>query len=304
YIVKKQEKDKEHFKVKKLDDSDIKALSANAIKILELLSRKEMYPKKIAQIINMNEQKVYYYIKNLKKAGLVHVVREETFGGLNAKYFSSSSDGAFVLWKKERARGREKEESVPLLNITKNLSNTIFVPGSPIHHGKQMAKAEDERLAILIALFMGSFSSSCSFNLANVKYDTQMTEDDLKKNLIIIGGPAINKIAALVNKNLAVRFLKKDDFYYCLHSKISGKEYAGENYGFVENITNPFNKYSDILVVGGRRSVGTEAAVFFLINHFGLFEEGNKYNKNIYSKIIKGFDQDNDGIVDMVEEIE
>jgi len=305
-LLKKNEADRTPFLLKELDSKNTKILSANAINILEILSEKEMYPKEIARVLGMNEQKVYYYVNNLKKAGLVDVVGEKTYGGLTARYFSATSDGAFVLWKKKDAEKTKTEgKENPLSVFSKNsFSNTIFVLGAPMHHGKQMAKAEDEKLAILIALFAGSFSKSCSVSLSNVKYDIDMTENDLKKNLIIIGGPAINKTTALINRHLAVKFLKKDDFYYALYSAISRKKYSDENCGFIEKIINPFNKYSAILVLGGRRSTGTEAAVFFLINKFKSFEAGNQYNKNIFSKIVKGFDEDNDGIVDKAEELE
>ena len=40
-------------------------------KILTLLSKKEMYPLEIARLLNMHEQKVYYHIRKLAKAGAI-----------------------------------------------------------------------------------------------------------------------------------------------------------------------------------------------------------------------------------------
>ncbi|MCK5177602.1 MAG: ArsR family transcriptional regulator [Candidatus Aenigmarchaeota archaeon] len=297
-------KDNKTYNIKKIEVQNIKSLSENAIKILKILSEKEMYPKQIAQLLKMNEQKVYYYINLLKKTKLIDVTREEKYGGLIAKYYTCSSDGALVLWNK-LAIEKNKIKDDFLLNFTKNnFSKTVFVLGSPFHHGRQMAKAEDEKQAILVALFMGGLAGNCSANISNIKYDTEIEEEDLKKNLIIVGGPAINKTAELMNKSLAVKFVKKDNFYHALYSSISKKEYSDENCGFIEKTKNPFNKYAEILIFGGRRRIGTAAAVFFLINKLNSFEKGNKYNKNIFSKIIKGIDENNDGFVDRVEELE
>ena len=46
-------------------------------KILTMLSKKEMYPLEIAKQLGMHEQKIYYHIRKLAKAGAITVVREE-----------------------------------------------------------------------------------------------------------------------------------------------------------------------------------------------------------------------------------
>ncbi|MCJ7469610.1 helix-turn-helix domain-containing protein, partial [Candidatus Bathyarchaeota archaeon] len=46
-------------------------------KILRMLSEKEMYPLEIAKVLHIHEQKVYYHIRKLKKAGAIVVTREE-----------------------------------------------------------------------------------------------------------------------------------------------------------------------------------------------------------------------------------
>ena len=54
-------------------------------KILQLLSEKEMYPMEVARKLNVHEQKVYYHIRKLTKAGVIKVVREEEKKGAVAK---------------------------------------------------------------------------------------------------------------------------------------------------------------------------------------------------------------------------
>ena len=60
-------------------------------KILTMLSKKEMYPLEIARQLGMHEQKVYYHIRKLAKAGAITVEREEKKKGATAKYYKTVS---------------------------------------------------------------------------------------------------------------------------------------------------------------------------------------------------------------------
>ena len=55
-------------------------------KILQLLSEKEMYPLEVARKLGIHEQKFYYHIRKLARAGAIKVVREEKNKGAVAKY--------------------------------------------------------------------------------------------------------------------------------------------------------------------------------------------------------------------------
>ena len=46
-------------------------------KILLLLSKKEMYPMEVAKKLDIHEQKIYYHIRKLAKAGAIRKVKEE-----------------------------------------------------------------------------------------------------------------------------------------------------------------------------------------------------------------------------------
>jgi len=59
-------------------------------RILQLLSEKEMYPMEVAKKLEVHEQKVYYHIRKLAKAGVVKIVREEEKKGAVAKYYKAS----------------------------------------------------------------------------------------------------------------------------------------------------------------------------------------------------------------------
>ncbi|MFP4045906.1 MAG: DUF2250 domain-containing protein, partial [Candidatus Aenigmatarchaeota archaeon] len=54
-----------------VDIEHLKGLSQGTLEVLKELSRKENYPKKIAENLDVHEQKVYYHIKKLKKMGLI-----------------------------------------------------------------------------------------------------------------------------------------------------------------------------------------------------------------------------------------
>ncbi|MEM3078490.1 MAG: winged helix-turn-helix domain-containing protein, partial [Nitrososphaerales archaeon] len=56
-------------------------------KILNLLAQKPMYPAEIARFLKIYEQKVYYYIRQLYKIGLLSIEREEPIKGALAKYY-------------------------------------------------------------------------------------------------------------------------------------------------------------------------------------------------------------------------
>ena len=56
------------------DSQELKMiLGSLSWKILTILSKKEMYPLEIARQLGMHEQKVYYHIRKLIKAGAIIV---------------------------------------------------------------------------------------------------------------------------------------------------------------------------------------------------------------------------------------
>ena len=72
------------------------ASSPLAEKILQELSVKESYPKELARTLKVNEQKIYYHIRNLEKAGIIKVVKKETKQGATANSYALT-EPAFVI---------------------------------------------------------------------------------------------------------------------------------------------------------------------------------------------------------------
>ncbi len=136
----------------------------------------------------------------------------------------------------------------------------------------------------------------------NVKLDTEVRSNDLKQNLILIGGPVVNKITEKVNDKLPIHFDKK--FKRNIHSSLTKQVYLADNCGMIVKVKNPFDHEKSILIVAGKRYSGTQAAVIGFLTKFDEIVRGNRKNKKILAKVVEGFDSDSDGVIDAVEFLE
>ena len=124
-------------------------------KILQILSEKEIYPMEVARKLNVHEQKVYYHIRKLAKAGAIKVVREEEKKGAVAKYYKAT----FPAMGVELPFGHQKLNRFPITNIDEKTKKFLrplvkdstfdgkIVVGSPDPHGPFKAKARDGHYA-------------------------------------------------------------------------------------------------------------------------------------------------------------
>jgi DNA-binding MarR family transcriptional regulator len=286
------------------------ALSPLAWNILKILVEGPNYPKEIGNRLKMNEQKIYYHIRNLEKVGLIEKVREEKKQGALAKFYTLT-DYAFTLVLKPL------EESQKVFQLKKEYKNflepfvndgkldALIILGSPEPHGVAKARAKDGLFATDLGLFLGTFLNYRPELFT--KLDTEVKEDDLKNNLILIGGPGVNFVTARVNPKLPIKFEKIKDqgnYYSGFHSNVSGKNYYEEGYGIIVKVKNPFDKNKDILVIAGRRMAGTRAAILAFLQKFDEICKGNSYDSKIFARIVEGIDKDNDGVIDSVEFLE
>jgi hypothetical protein len=145
-----------------------------------------------------------------------------------------------------------------------------------------------------LALFLGTFLNYVP--KLNVRLDTEVRDEDLKNNLIIIGGPIVNKVTDKVNQKLSIRFENGN-----IKSTVSNETYPQDECGLIVKTKNPFNKDKKILVVAGKRFSGTRAAIIAFLKNFKKITQGNIHNNNIKAKVVEGVDLDADGIVDDVE---
>lgn len=278
----------------------IGVLSEERMRILRMLSSEPLYPAEIARRMGMQVQAVYYHMKLLEKASLARFVEYEERGGAMAKKFSAASDSfAIVLNEKGWKAFRHSAKAAPRI-LAPFIKNGSFegriVMGSPDPHGKYRARG-NELCMVEFAMLLGQHAS---FSFPLYLLDTQLRERDLRQNLVLAGGPKVNTLVSRINRELPIRF---DEGSFEVHSTLSGKKYR-ENIGLIELVRSPFDKKSSVLLVGGLNQNGTRAAVLCLIKKMKEIEEGNEYSPRDMAKVVEGFDDDGDGVVDSVEILE
>ncbi len=285
---------------KKLSPNELRSVANNTrFRILNYLKNEPTYPNALAKKLGINEQKVYYHINELKNSGVIKVVRSEEIKGSIANFYGVTADSFGV-----ELNGDYDEiiinESNPLLNeFFKEFNNNGFfdgliVVGSPLPHGPFKAVARDGHYAAQLGLILGSLFKINDFV---VRLDTDViNENKLNENLIIIGGPGTNLVAARINKYLKKRF-NEDNYWLSINGLQS---YTDDACGLVSKAINPFNKDKVIVLLAGLRAVGTKSAIISLMNNELL----SNYKSMPFQKIIKGFDLSGDGRVDSVEVLE
>lgn len=272
--------------------------------IKELLSS-PLYPKEIARRLNINEQIVYYHIRNLQKAGFIEVSKKEQINGIITKYYKLSSNAFSILLDYDEDSFKKKEDTENIYEflspiIMNGRMNSIIIFGSPEPHGPTRSRAKDLKIGAELCLFFGSFLKEYSEEYT--KLDIEVKDSELKKNnLVVVGGPGVNTIAAKINDVLPIRFAKKvNERYLAIYSSLSKKYYEEETQGIVLKTKNPFNKDKHLLLIAGRRYNGTRAAMLSLIKHLKDICKGNKYNGEIFGHVVEGVDTNSDGAIEEI----
>ncbi len=294
------------------DPQKLKAMLGDlSWKILSMLSKKEMYPLEIAKQLGMHEQKVYYHIRKLVKAGAIKVEREEKKKGATAKYYKTVSS-AFGI---EFPHGYKPIESLCLLGISDGLQeffkefidngtfNGKIVVGSPQAHGPFKTSARDGHYAAHLALFLGQFAKLPSEFAVKLDVDVKAEKED-KNNLILVGGPGTNLLTQEVNEYLPIKFIMQSSEQGFLLGGLSSKKtdrvYTSDLSGLVAKIVNPWDKTKRIIVLAGNKAVGTKACVIALTN-FWKTTLAKYQGEDTFAVVISGFDLDGDGKVDSIE---
>jgi DNA-binding transcriptional ArsR family regulator len=283
-------------------------------KILQILSKREMYPLEIAKELGIHEQKIYYHIRKLTKAGVIKVVREEEKKGAVAKYYKTSFPAVGV----ELPFGDQKINSFPATSIDEKMrqflnpiiDNSAFngkiVVGSPDPHGPFKAKARDGHYVAYLTFFLGQFVDLPDDFL--IKLDVDMkAEKEESNNLILVGGPGTNLLTQELNEHLPIRFnMMPSEHGFLLGGLLSEKTkkvYTADNIGLIAKIPNPWDKEKSVIVLAGNKAVGTKACVLALTK-FWKKTLKNFDNEEKFAAVIQGFDIDGDGKVDSIEVLE
>jgi len=282
-------------------------------KILQLLSEKEMYPMEIARKLEVHEQKIYYHIRKLAKAGAIKVVREEEKKGATAKYYRAT----FPAMGVELPFGYQKIDRFPVTNIDEKMKQFLsplikdcafdgkIVVGSPDPHGPFKAKARDGHYAAYLTLFLGQFVDLPEDFPIKLDVDVKAEKEE-NNNLILVGGPGTNLITQELNEFFPIRFnMMPSEHGFLLGGLVSEKTkkvYTADNIGLIAKISNPWNRKKSVIVLAGNKAVGTKACVLALTKFWK--KTLNKFSEEKFAVVIQGFDLDGDGKVDSIEVLE
>ena len=299
FVINKQKNEAYSLPAKEISAEHAKSLSSSlAQKIIHLLAKEAMYPIDIAKSLKAHEQKIYYHIRKLEKAGIIKVARKETRQGATANFYALEEPAFVIRFKNFELTSKiaqirnESEFLEPFIKDGK--LNSLIIVGSPDPHGQDKARSRDGYYGMDLALFLGTFLNYVP--KFNVKLDTEARESDLENNLILIGGPVVNKVVERVNPKLPIRFEGGN-----IKSIVSGETYPQDECGIIIKAKSPFNRDRHVLVVAGKRFSGTRASIIAFLKDFRKIAKGNVHNQSIKAKVVEGIDLDYDGIIDDVE---
>lgn len=270
--------------------------------ILKTLAKQSMYPKEIAKHLKVHEQNVYYCIKKLISGGFIKVEKEKFINGTYANYYTLTSPSFSFSFKEFEKTPKLSVNESDFLKpfIKEGKLDSLIIVGSPDPHGPLKARSRDGYFGMDLALFLGSFLTSIPES--KVRLDTETTINTIKENnLIIIGGPIVNKITSSINQYLPIYY---DEEKKGIYSTISKKIYFDEACGMITKIKNPYNEEKSILLIAGLRNAGTKAAIIAFLKHFEKIKQGNSFNKKYFCNVVEGLDIDSDGLVDDCEFLE
>jgi predicted transcriptional regulator len=278
YQLVRKEKGKEGIKpIHIVSYSQLRsALNSQAFQILQRLAERPASPRQLAKDLGMHEQKVYYYIKRLRKAGLIEEASTEVRRGTICHFYAPVAPAFGIeLLSKEAARCEPFENFFHEFVKTGSFDGLIVV-GSPWPHGPFRTAARDGHWAIQLA---GALGSLCQFDRFVPRLDIDISENELKQNLILIGGPVTNMITEKINKYLPARFEWREKW-----AILAEKRYEGRA-GLVAKIANPFDPTKRVVVLAGLTFEGTKACIQEVIRGHIL----KKYKNVPFFEIIKNF---------------
>jgi hypothetical protein len=261
-------------------------------------------PIDLGKKLGVHEQKVYYYVRKFKAAGLIREVQKEQRHGTVARFYQIKDPCMALIVDKNHFENMQVPVAPAFRSlepfVSKGNLNCRIVVGSPDPHGPFKARASDSCCAIDFALFLGAFTNGKIS--PNYKLDVEVRPRDMEGNLVIIGGPAVNTVTRRVNKHLPIQIEQGDEI--AIVSKLSGRKYFEEEVGFICIANNPANPGAKVMVLAGKRFTGTRASVIAFIRHMDEVLKGNKFDRRVQARVVKGFDIDSDGIIDSVEFLE
>ena len=82
---------------KEISHEKVKAANSGlAREILKVLYGKASYPFEIARLLGVHEQKIYYHVRKLEKAGFIKKAKQEVKQGVLVNYYALANDSFFI----------------------------------------------------------------------------------------------------------------------------------------------------------------------------------------------------------------
>ena len=279
-------------------------------KIFSELTAGEKCAKDLCEAFNASEQVICYHLRELEKFGFIRLERTEKKRGATAKYYTAERKAVAVVPRTgnpSKAVQNQPQEALTesaskLLDpfISEGHLNGHIVLGSPDTHGIFRSRARCGDRATDLALFLGSLLPLTRESV--VRLDTEISQQELLRNLLVVGGPRVNTVTMMVNEWLPITYELTG--HNMMMSRVSGKTYSGDDEGAIQMIVNPMNQESRAIVIAGNSYQGTRAAVLAFIKYTDKIAEGNGMNKNVTARVVSGLDVNSDGLVDDVEFLE
>jgi DNA-binding transcriptional ArsR family regulator len=277
-------------------------------RILSELSNEEKCAKDLAHEFKTSEQVICYHLRELEKAGVVALEKTVKKRGAMAKYYRAEEKAIAIV---PRSAGKSNwdppeqtlsETSAKLLDpfISQGRFDGRIVLGSPDAHGIFSSRARCGDRATDLALFIGSLLPITRESV--VRLDTEISEQELGRNLIVVEGPRVNTVTMTLNEFLPITYELTGR--NMMISRLTGRSYTGEEEGAIQVIPNPNNQQNKAIVIAGNSYLGTRAAVLGFIKYTDEIARGNPSNRETIARVVTGIDVNSDGLVDDVQFLE
>lgn len=286
-----------------LSESQLAALSKPIrLQILKMLAEEPSYPAKIAEELDYSKQKIYYHFNQLKNANLIEKQRSENLSGGEATFYKPTEYAYFIDFGGEKQSFPLPERSSEVLKFLGNLvengeMNGYLVAGSPDQHGPDQVRAKDSHLTSEIAFKLGNYVRK---NSDIIRLDTEIVaSEDLKQNLLMLGGVLTNVVAKEFNESFPAYFPSEEFPYRELRTPENS--YGSGDIGVIAKTSNPKDREKDIFLIAGVQNKGTEAAVKAFSELEKIVED---YEAGQFYAVVKGLDLNSDGDIDDYKVIE
>ena len=303
YFVKDTGKNKVVYKSLLIESPKSLSILANktAMDLVKELSLKPLCAMDLARRLGLHEQKVYYNLRKLEEAGIIKLLKTEERTGGTAKIFTLAEPVVSVKLAENTFMTTDTNLPVKDLGLLKPFIedgklNAKIIFGDTYSHGRYDSPAVEGPYAFDFAVLIGSHLTR--FDFPNYKFDTEINDNDLKDNLIIIGKFKTNIVIQKINSHLPVYFDTKSGVR--IISKLTKKVYDGSVYGVVLKLDNPFNKNKKILLLGGIGRRGVQSAIIAFTKYSHKLSEKD----GTIIRVVKGYDKNGDKIIDSVKFLE